>query len=133
MIRNILVVVGSVIVGMIVMQPFMVAERYATEGRTFEGVAGTLLMHLIVLVPSLAAAAAMGAVAALGMRTSRPGAWAAASAAVVAFLLALSWRYVAPDWGAWLTTIVAIVVPSLAAWCLFTLVWRARNRSRSVV
>ncbi len=133
MARNVLVVVGSVIVGMIVMQPFMVAEHYATDGRTFEGVAGLLLMHLIVLVPKLAAAAAMGAVAALGMRTSRPGAWAAVSATVVACLFALSKRYVAPDWSAWLTTLVAIAAPALVAWCLFNLVWRARNRHRSVV
>ncbi len=133
MTRNVLVVVGSVIVGWIVMQPFMVAEHYATDGRTFDGVAGIILMELITLVPKLAAAAAVGIVAALGLRTTRPRAWATVSATVVACLLALSYRYVAPDWSAWLTTVVAIVAPAILAWCLFNLVWRARSRHPAVV
>jgi hypothetical protein len=129
MVRNIAVIVGAVIIGVIVMQPFMMAELYATEGRRFDGVAGTLLLHLIVLVPSLAAAGAMGAVAGFGVRTSRPGAWAASIAGTVAGLRVLAQRYVAPDWVAWLTTLVAIVGPSVVAWFLFNLVWRLRNRS----
>lgn len=133
MVRNIIVIVGAVLTGIIVMQPFMMAVQYVTDGRVFEGVAGTLLLHLIVLVPSLAAAGAIGAVAACFVRTSRPAAWAVAIAGTVACLLLLSQRYVAPDWVAWLATISAIVVPSLLAWLLFKMVWRLRNCDVPVV
>ena len=133
MARNLLVIAGAVIVGVLVMQPFMVADQLVSEGRTFQGVGGWVLMQAISLAAPAAAAAAIGTIAAIGVKTLRPGPWAAAVGGTVACLLVLAQRYVAADWLAWLGAIVHVTVPSAVAWCLFLWVWNRRNVARPVV
>jgi hypothetical protein len=129
MLRNILVIVGAALVGVIVMQPFAALERYVTEGRVFSGVAGMIFLQVIGLIPTIVAAAVMAALAAFGVKTSRPEAWAPVVAATVAGLLVLAQYYVAPEWVAWLTTIAHITIPSVVAWLVFYLVRGRRRRS----
>ena len=131
MLRNILVVAGAALVGVIIIQPLAAFERYVTQGRTFPGIAGMMFLQVIGLMAPSAAAAAMAALAAFGVRTSRPGIWASVIAAMVGGLLLLAQYYVAPEWLAWLATIAHITVPSGVAWLVFNLVQRRRRREIS--
>src|SRR5258708_3110698 len=112
MARNTLVIVGAVIVGLMVIQLFMMAERYVTEGRVFEGVAGAWLLQFITLAPRLATAGAIGAISAFGLKTSRPKVWAVAVSGTVAALFLLGQRYVSPDWLAWFSTFLIVLAPA---------------------
>ena len=127
MIRNLLVIAGALLLGLIMMSSLAVAEQYVSEGRSYQGVTGVLFFYALGVLPVAVAASAAAAAAAMGVKTRRPQAWASAVAGTIGFLLILATRYVAPEWAAWFATLIRVVLPSGLAWFVFTLVWRMRN------
>lgn len=83
-------------------------------------------MHVVGVLPTAIAASIVGIVAGFGVKTSQRAKWALIVALVVAVLLTLSVRYIAPQFAAWFVAIVKIIIPSALAWLAFALTQRTR-------
>jgi hypothetical protein len=108
--RNIAALAAAVVIAWLAMQPFTWISMRITEGRTFQGVAGELLMHALHVLPWIVAAIALGAIAAMTVATSRPLRWALSLGVLIAALFAATIRYLAPDLTAWVGTITEILM-----------------------
>ncbi len=125
--RNVAILAVAVLVGVIALQPFMAASMSFLEGRSFEAGLEEFIFHLIDLLPTAIASSIVGLVAGFGIKSSRPARWSLIVASVVAVLLILSVRYIAPQFAAWFIAILKIIIPSALAWLSFTLVQRKRT------
>ncbi|MEK6374728.1 MAG: hypothetical protein AABO58_18780 [Acidobacteriota bacterium] len=127
--RNIAAVIAALIVAWLAMQPFSWISMRFTEGRTFDGVAGELLMRALHVLPWIAAAIALGAMAAMTVSTSHPRRWALSLGLLMTALFGAAIQYLAPDLIAWLETIAEILVTGCIASAAFWLGRRWRGRT----
>jgi hypothetical protein len=126
--RNVIGVLAPIVAGYIALAIAATIDSTLSYPGSYETAAGEMLLRLSGLWPFLFAAAVIGVVAALILRSAPRPAWLLIVGVLAAGQYALALRYVAPEWQEWLKTIIALVLTGAVAACAFSLVARRYER-----
>jgi len=125
--RNVAVTVGALFLSVLAIQPFLWLND-SPEGHSYgAGIAGLVKAHLIGALPYFVAAVVFGLTAGLGIATRNSARAALLVGLSIAVLVALSHRYVAPEFAAWVFTLTEIAVSGVLAWAAFVVVRMRRT------